>query len=111
MLIGTATAAEGIGASRATPTGLECWYPNQKTGAGAGVAGGRLGGQTLFAGGYPNEGANAGVGARADALGTLRSRERARSSNRRRSSVESAFHRLCVCVCVCVWCKVTGNEV
>ena len=109
MLIGTATAAEGIGASRATPTELECWYPNQKTGAGAGVAGGRLGGQTLmFAGGYPNEGANAGVGARADALGTLRSMDRARSSNRRRSSVESAFHRLCVCVCVCecvcVWC-------
>ena len=72
MLIGTATAAEGIGASRATPTGLECWYPNQKTGAGAGVAGGRLGGQTLFAGGYPNECANAGVGARAEALWTLR---------------------------------------
>jgi hypothetical protein len=47
MLIGTATAAEGMGAARAISTGLEWWYPNQKTVAGAGVAGGRLGGQTL----------------------------------------------------------------
>ena len=40
VCIGTATAAVGIGALRAA-SGLE-WYPNQKTVAGAGVAGGRL---------------------------------------------------------------------
>ena len=41
VLIGTATAAVGMGAMRAA-SGLE-WYPNQKTVAGAGVANGTRG--------------------------------------------------------------------
>lgn len=91
VLIGMATAEVGMGARRAA-SGLE-WYPNQKTVAGAGVAGGRLGGYTLFAGGYANEGTNAGVGAGAEAF---RSRKRTRCSNRYFSALESAFHRLVV---------------
>ena len=88
VLIGTATAAVGMGALPAS-SALE-WYPNQNTVAGAGVASGNRGWKR-FAGRYSNEGADAGTGAGA---GSLRSGNATRFSNRYFSALERAFHRL-----------------